>query len=678
MKSLLGGVGSALIKNQMPIDFVSRLFQLPSAAGSSSTRALKSTSSVGTLFSIINRLSTAVSSVEWCLYRKSASGDPAKRTKVTRHLALDVWNQPNPFMSRPEFVESVEQHIDLTGEMWWIVVTDPRAPTLPIGIWPVRPDRMEPVPDAMNYISHYNYLSPDGTRVRLELNQVIFIKMPNPYDPFRGLGPVQSILADLDSVKYSAEWNRNFFINGAVPGGIIKVGKRLSDNEFEELQLRWDEQHRGVANAYRVAILENAEFVPVSYTNKDMQFVELRGVSREVIREAFGIPKFAVGDVDDVNRATADASAAWFGAQLTVPRLERIKGALNHRFLPLFGPGTDQLEFDYESPVDSDYERDNAVLAASVDAWTKLVAAGVDPSEASQVCGLPEMTVTKPEPPAPPEPPPGQEGDSPPAEPPANRGRAVGPKGVRAQLSEETDAQIQKDADRMATDWERRLTNLLVEWDGISAQQFDEIVEQIRQAVANNDIEKLAELGVTTSGAVALLVQYMTDMSEDGAAQIVAAARRQEVDGVEAKTVEHTILAAAGSTVVALLASGLCDSAAKKALQLWGSSTDADEVARQVRQHLHDLGDRALRDQLGGALMNAMNRGRFATMLTAPTAVWYATERNDRSACGPCRDIDETQFHSLEAADLAYPNGGYVKCEGGVRCRGAVVPVWVA
>jgi hypothetical protein len=61
-----------------------------------------------------------------------------------------------------------------------------------------------------------------------------------------------------------------------------------------------------------------------------------------------------LGLSEEVNRATAQAAEYVFGKWLIVPRLERIKQALNDEFLPLFGPTTKGLEFDYESPVDDD------------------------------------------------------------------------------------------------------------------------------------------------------------------------------------------------------------------------------------------------------------------------------------------------------------------------------------
>lgn len=405
MKSIIHGLASAL-KGETPVPFVGKQLALPWGRVSAQEQQMRTMGAVGTVFSIVNRTSTSTSKVEWCLYRKSRTDNPDDRVKVLRHAALDLWNKPNPFMARQEFVETFQQHEDLVGEAWWVIGTDPRAPTFPLTLWPVRPDRMMPIPDAERFISGYVYLSPDGQTIPLRVEQVIFLKLPNPMDPFRGMGPIQSILADLDANKYSAEWNRNFFINGAVPGGIVELPGSMSDTQFDEWNERWEEQHKGVANAFRVATLENgAKWVDVKYTNNDMQFVELRNVSREIIREAFGIPKFAIGIIDDINRATAEASTAWFASELIVPRLDRIKAALNDKLLPLFGDDT--LEFDYENPVPEDEERKSIIVVNKANAAKTLKDAGWDEDDILATVGLPPMKFE--EPPAPVAPPPPSE-----------------------------------------------------------------------------------------------------------------------------------------------------------------------------------------------------------------------------------------------------------------------------
>jgi len=183
---------------------------------------MRAMSAVGTLFAIVDRTSNATALVDWKLYRKAKSGRKEDRTEVTSHAALDLWNRPNPFMPRQEFVESSTQHYDLTGETPWVIS---RAPgfSVPLEMWPVRPDRITPVPDREKFLKGYVYTSPDGEQIPLELNEVIFLRRPNPLDPYRGLSPVLSILPDLDTSRYAAEWSRAFFQNSAQPGGIIEV-----------------------------------------------------------------------------------------------------------------------------------------------------------------------------------------------------------------------------------------------------------------------------------------------------------------------------------------------------------------------------------------------------------------------------------------------------------------------
>jgi HK97 family phage portal protein len=382
----------------------SPVVNLPWNSRNDAVAQMRAMGTVGALFAIIHRTSTSTAKVNWRLYRKARSGNLEDRTEVTSHAVLDLWNKPNSFYTRQEFVETEQQHVDLTGEGWWVLAHNARS-ALPLEIWPVRPDRMVPVPSATNFLDGYMYLSPGGQQIALTRDQVIQLRMPNPMDPYRGMGPVQSILPDLDASRYSAVWNANFFRNSAEPGGIIQLNKGVDDAEFDKLSRRWNEQHKGVANAHRVAIIEEAQWVDRKISQRDMQFAELRTITSDMIREAFGIPKFAVGVITDINRATADAAKAWFAEELTVPRLERFKQALNNDLLPMYGATTVGLEFDFDDPVPPNQESVNATLSARALAAAALRDAGWDPDDILSAVGLPAMGYTIQAPAAPPAPP---------------------------------------------------------------------------------------------------------------------------------------------------------------------------------------------------------------------------------------------------------------------------------
>ncbi|MFE0378346.1 phage portal protein [Streptomyces inhibens] len=711
MRSPLGALlNSTSGSGGPPVPYSSRgRASLPWLARRGRETELHAMGSVGTLFAIVNRTAKAMGGVEWKLWRKAASGKPEDRVEVTSHAALDLWNKPNGFYTQGVFVEAGTQHKLLTGEQWWVVARDERF-NVPLELWPVRPDRMEPVPDAGRFISGYMYTGPSGEKVALRCEDVLFNRTPHPYDAYRGIGPVQSLLTDLDATRYSAEWNRNFFLNSAEPGGIIEVPSRLGDSEFDELRERWNEQHKGTANAHRVAILEHGKWIDRKFTQRDMQFAELRSVSREVIREAFGFPKPMLGTSEDVNRANAEAAETMFARWLILPEARSIRDTLNSEFLPLFGATAKGLEFDYVNPVPDDIELESKALTAKAQAARDLIEAGGYGPEVLAAVGLPEFAFGQPDAdpdrellirlvtaapaalasmllpalgidvPAPPAP----EALEPVPAPAARnslsvfdlaRARSPHRPALRAQDQAEEDDGL--DAVQAALD--DALEQLLTDWEDISADQRDELIEQIRTAVEDDDTEALSALTVSSEAAAAALAAAMVALWGTAAGQIVAEAAAQGVT-VEEPAAPEEELGAIATVVAALLAAGLAAAAGREALRLFAPGAVAAEVAEQVRAFLVALSDRPLRDALGGALHRALNGARLAVCALAVAAVpgveLVAAERLDASRCAPCAAINGTVFEGLAEAQAAYGTGGYHACLGGVRCRGTVVLRW--
>jgi len=717
----------ATVVNKAPVAYASRHTVLPFLSRNDAEAQMRALGGVGTLFAIVERTTEAVSKARWRLYRKSTTGDDADRAEVTRHLALDVWNKPNPFYTREEFVQSFQQHVDLTGEGWWIIARNSRARSIPLELWIARPDRMYPVPSATDFLTGYIYFGPEGEKVPLQLDEVIQLRKPHPLDPYRGMGAVQTILADLESTKFSAEWNRNFFVNSAQPGGIIEVDKHLSDDEFEEMTARWQEQHRGVANAHRVAVIEQGKWITNNYTMADMQFVELRNASREVIMEAFGFPKHMLGISESVNRANAEAAEVMFARWIVMPRLDRIKGALNNDFLPLFGTTASGLEFDYDNPVPDDEELESKTLTAKANAAAALRTAGWDPTDVLSAVGLPEMGSAAV--PASVGLPPGQDSATQPATPRelaeivqkiylgvdivltadearqivnAAGGNLTGPGPVPAappapafaarSLSlydlARTRRAITAEAEpspltHVNTDLEDALQSLLQDWAPITDDQIDDLVKQVKAAATDNDPAALASLTADPADAVNTLRRALGDMAQTAADRMASEAATQGVH-VAPPTIDESLRARYPSTitnfgselvqiavaVAAMLAGDLAASAGREALRLYTPGRPAADVASQVAEFLRGLSDRALRDRLGGALHRATNLGRLAYAVVAPPALYVAVEVNDANQCGPCGDIDGTEFGSLAEAEAAYGGGSYEGCLGGDRCRG--------
>lgn len=371
--------------------------------------------SSGTVWQIAHLIASSVAKPEWRLYRKPATDGRVRyttsdqgsdqRKEVVKHQAINVLQQPAtvqsgslslPVWTRFGLFEMSQLYLELTGEAYWVVDRDPRS-SIPLGVWPVRPDRMDPVPDPDTFLKGWVYTSPDGReKVPLDVADVIQVKYPNPMDPYRGLGPAQAVLVDIEAARYSAEWNRNYFLNSAEPGGVILVDHKMDDDEWNDLTNRWRESHRGVSRAHRVAVLENgATWMANAHSMRDMDFGNLRNVSRDLIREAWGIHKIMLGNSDDVNRANAQTGEEIFANWTISPRLDRWRDALNYQFLPLFGSTGEGVEWDYIYPRAENREQDNLELKVKTEAAQVLVNAGYDPADVLEAVGLPDMGVVE-------------------------------------------------------------------------------------------------------------------------------------------------------------------------------------------------------------------------------------------------------------------------------------------
>ncbi|HEV2375851.1 MAG TPA: phage portal protein [Streptosporangiaceae bacterium] len=412
---------------------------------------MRAYNSNGTVNSNVSLLASSVAGPKWKLFRKqpqdgrqrytTSDKGSDQRTEIIQHAALNVLNTPAVIdvdgiqvqvFTRFRLFELSGIWLETTGKSHWVVDHAEGNP-LPLGLWPVRPDRMLPVPSRDRYLAGWIYTSPDGmSKVPLLPTEVIFNCYPDPMDPYGGSGPIRSVLTDIEAASYAAEFNRNYFINSAEPNGIIQVDHELTDPQFNELVDRWREAHRGVARAHRVAVLEAGQtWVPNSHTMRDMDFALLRGTSRDIIREALGMHKVMTGVTDDVNRANAQTGEEVFASWKVDPRLGRWRDCLNSQLLPLFGATGKDAEYDYIYPMPQNREQDALELKTKTEAFLTLVTAGVDPDAAAEVVGLPAMKVAERASQAPALPP-GWVAAPQPALPPGGDGAAA-PAGVPAQ-----------------------------------------------------------------------------------------------------------------------------------------------------------------------------------------------------------------------------------------------------
>ena len=255
--------------------------------------------------------------------------------------------------------------------------------------------------------------------------------------------------------------------------------------------------------------------------------------------------------------------------------------------------------------------------------------------------------------------------------------RVTGAATFRRQLTA-VEAAAGLDPEGLAADLTLAADTLAGRWAGVLRDQRADLASQVAAAVDAGDTAGLAGLTAPDAGGAALLAQAMTDMAWTAARRVIgeAAAQQVTIDPARVSVDEDrlTQIAAARAT---LAGASLAHAASRRALRVV-TATAGDDAAEDVRVTLEGLSPVPLADQLKAAMSAASNEGRVAAFTEADnlTPTYTASEILDDRVCGPCAQVDGTEFASLDEATAAYANGAYVDCDGELRCRGTFIATY--
>lgn len=306
----------------------------------------------GWVYSCVNAIAEEVATIELQLQRLTSDG----WVEVPEHLALSTLADVNPFMSSSDLLIATQSFLELEGNAFWYL---PRGSVTkkPAEIWLLDPTRTYVVKSASEFIGGYVYKNERGEDVPFRREEIIHFKRFNPLNKYRGMGTVQAAALAIDIDTYSATWNRNFFFNSAMPSATLETAGTLTTEQYNRVKAEWDSRYKGVDNAHKLAILQGGlHFNPVSLSQRDMQFLEQRKLSRDEILGIFRVPKTILGITDDVNRANAEATEYVFSKRVIKTRMEFIVDRLNEFYIEMFGEDQKKLKFTYTDPVPQNRE----------------------------------------------------------------------------------------------------------------------------------------------------------------------------------------------------------------------------------------------------------------------------------------------------------------------------------
>lgn len=291
------------------------------------------------IYSAVRAVAKTLAAIPLSVYRGSAK----KPTRVEAGPLVALLEDPSPEAGTEEWLTSVISWIELRGEAFIVPAgadgqpLPPGARTMPASLLVVAPTRLraktDPTTDRLiEWVA-------DQDRLKLLPEQVIHVKLWNPYDAHRGMDPMSLAVLIGEPIYQGNLFNAALLRNNCFLGGTLKVQGRADEAVRRRLREGWIEAHGGPNNAGMPAVLDQGtEYIPNDTTHKDMQFMDLMRWGRDaIVGGIYGVPKGILSITDDLNYATQLGEERAFYTRTCLPLGRLITSQLSRWFRSRLG-----------------------------------------------------------------------------------------------------------------------------------------------------------------------------------------------------------------------------------------------------------------------------------------------------------------------------------------------------
>jgi HK97 family phage portal protein len=272
--------------------------------------------------------------------REGKGKDPDLDHPLFEKLAL----RPNPEQTSMEWREMMESFTTTAGngysEITFTSGGDVEA------LWPIPPHRVRPVRVRDTQALVYEVRVPDGPSRFVPPERMIHIRSLIR-DGLLGTDTIRKLQEGIGLAIATEAYGSSFFGNGSTPAGAIEVPEMLSDTAYTRLKDSWEEKHRGLDNAHRVALLEEgAKWVALGFPPEASQYLETRKFQIAEVARIFGVPPHMIGDLDRSTFNNIEQQSLEFVIYSMRSRVRRSEMVFNYRLLSAPERRTHVIKFD--------------------------------------------------------------------------------------------------------------------------------------------------------------------------------------------------------------------------------------------------------------------------------------------------------------------------------------------
>lgn len=251
----------------------------------------------GPVFSLVLARMQVFSQIrfQWTRFSGSQPGD------LFGSQALSVLENPWPSGTTSDLLARMEMHNSLAGNAYvrrtrpdQLNVLRPDLVTIILGS---QENEADPALAADTEIAGFLY-TPAGSRAQVFLPDEVahYAPVPDPWFHFLGMSWITPVLRELQGDQAAVEHKWRFFENSATINLAVKFDPQLTIEKVKAFKELMEEEHRGLANAFRTLYLGGgADVTPVGSTFKEMDYAVIQGRAESRLAAAAGVPPSWVG-----------------------------------------------------------------------------------------------------------------------------------------------------------------------------------------------------------------------------------------------------------------------------------------------------------------------------------------------------------------------------------------------
>ena len=339
------------------------------------------------IYACVAAIGRAASSVPARMQRREG-GEFVTVEDTTLSNVLDF---PNPLQSQRKFFRSICTSQQLYGETFLILLkkgaNGQMVPVDAVGgtagmmalieepeeVWPVRGDLVEAMLDPKTKLPAMWRFSTAAGHVDYPAHAIVKIAEVNPYNPLRGMGPMQAAYRTASKDFIIDRYDEALLQNGGSPGGVLTVDGPLTDADQRAIREAWQEAHGRPESHRKTAVLpQGTIYKEIGMTPQAMEHEKLRKWDRTTILSMFGVPPVVLG-LETMNYATAREQNRIFWETTVLPYLDFLKDEIQYKLIKRINSPVSELLLDFDISSVSALRED---MDAKVDRTIKLYAEG--------------------------------------------------------------------------------------------------------------------------------------------------------------------------------------------------------------------------------------------------------------------------------------------------------------